>query len=113
MTGAIITVKELAIRPIIAHDEIQIAIAVKVCESCGVRSVRQVTHGVALYETATSVVYEYDVQQGPMASFGQDDIKITITIEIPKARVSACFGCCFQVDSISEPEFADFFRPWP
>ena len=89
MAFAIIEVDTLVVRAIIADYQIEVGIAVKVCESRSIGAIRRATDLVALLEPTGTVVEEDEVHQGPMASLGENNIEVAVTIEIPEASVGA------------------------
>ena len=47
---------------------------------------------MALLEPAGAVVEEDEVNQGPMASLGKDNIEVAVTVEVTEASVGAGLG---------------------
>jgi hypothetical protein len=102
---SVVEVDELFVGLVIADGDVEIAVAVEVGKGGGVGAIGCFTEGFG-GELAFGIVAKNEVVEGPVAAFGEDDIKVAVAIDIPEADTGGGLALGFQEEQAIE--LADF-----
>src|SRR5580658_6824817 len=89
VSSSVIQVDKLAIRRIVADDNVQVAVAIDVRQGRRIGSIRSGAE-VAGGETALAIIQQHTAVEWPMAALTQDDVGKAVAVEV--AHVYACRG---------------------
>ena len=95
MAMAVVQIDELAVGPVVADHEVEMPIAVEIGQSGGVGAVGCIGEIFGV-EATFAIVAEDEIDQGPMAAFGEDDVEVAIPIDVTEADASGGFTLGFQ-----------------
>jgi hypothetical protein len=106
---AIVAINEFAIRLIIAHEQIQMAIAIHIGECGSVGAVGMVSQIVA-GEVAFAVVEQNPIVKRPVPSFGQNEIRESVAIHVADPHIRRRFPLLIEQQNAIEPAQARLNR---
>lgn len=95
---AIIEKNELAVRLVVAEDDVEVTAPAHVRESGGVAAGGRVRQRGAAREVAFAAAEERNTRERPVPALGQKDVEISVIVEIADAGVGSGFGVGFQRD---------------
>ena len=89
MSLTVVEINQFPIGRIVAYHNVQIAVAIDIRQSCGVRAVRSISK-VVPGEVPFSVSQQHTIEEWPMPALSEHDVEVPVMVQISHA--DACRG---------------------
>src|SRR6266496_3754358 len=97
VTFSVVEINELLVWSIIPDDEVKVAVNIQIGENRPVGPICPVAEVVPLVEVALPIVQENEIDERPMATLRQDDVKVAVAVEIAQTHIGG--GFCLVLEN--------------